>query len=187
MTVRPALGQPWLPVRAIEFSDEWSKDPGVLPLGQTARRRIVIRALGATSDMLPPQPEIRASWLISLTSPEKRATELTPLGPLATVVWEWSLRPKTGERGVIPEIRIPYFDTGSGAPGAVLLKAAPVGYAAAPDATKTAAWRSGFTGLLYPTLGLALGLLVPFVALGDGMRPRSRAELARLLGRRLFE
>lgn len=183
VSVRPAHGQPWLPVSEIEFSDEWNKDPGALPMGETVQRRVVIRALGATAKMLPEQPEIRAPWLISFASPEKRTTELTPLGPLTTVVWEWSLRPKTGEKGVIPDIQFPYFDTASQSAGALVLKAAPVGYEAAPDALKPSPWRSDFTAFWYPALGLALGMLTPWLVTGSDSRLRSRAELSRILGR----
>lgn len=183
ISVRPAPGQPWLPVAAIEYSDEWSTDPGALPLGETVQRRVVVRALGATADMIPPRPEIRAAWLISFASPEERSTELTPLGPLTTVVWQWSLRPKTGERGVIPEIQIPYFDTNSASPGTLVLKATPVGYADAPDMMAPELWRSGFTGVRYPVFGFLLGLLVPFLVLGTDMRLRSRGEVRHWLSR----
>lgn len=183
ISVRPAPGAPWLPVTAIEFSEDWDRDPATLPMGESARRRVVIRALGATAEMMPVRPEIRAPWLISFPSPEQRTTELTPLGPLSTLVWEWSLRPKTGERGVIPEIRIPYFDVETQRPGALLLAAATVSYAAAPDAAEPAPWRSDFTGTGYLVAGFGLGLLTPLLMLGAGARLRSGAEIVRILAR----
>ena len=183
ITVEAALGQPWLPVGAIEFSEEWSKDPAMLPLGQSVTRRVVLRALGATDKMMPTQPSLRMPWLISFSSPGERSTELTPLGPVTTVVWEWTLRPKTGERGVIPAIEIPYFDTTAHRSGTVVIDASPLAYAAAPGEADAPAWQSRFTGIWYPALGFLFGLLLPAALFGPGTRLRSRAELAAVFKR----
>lgn len=183
VTVQKALGQPWLPVRAIEFSEEWSKDPATLPLGESVKRRVVLRALGATDQMMPGQPNLRLPWLISFTSPSQRVTELTALGPVTTVVWEWTLRPKTGERGVLPAIEIPYFDTKINKPGTVVLGASPLSYAAAPDDSAAPMWRSRFTGMWYPAAGFLTGLLAPLLIFSSGTRLRTRAELVSALAR----
>ncbi|SFR12319.1 BatD family protein [Poseidonocella sedimentorum] len=187
--VSPALGEPWWPVRAVEFSESWSRDPAGLPLGETVRRRVILRALGATDQMMPPQPALRAPWLISFSRPPERSTELTPAGPVTTVVWEWSLRPKTGERGVLPAIRIPYYDTGAQRAGEVVLPAVPLAYAAAAGEGAQEPWRAAFTGWAYPLAGGAAGLVagavLPMLLFGRNRRLKSRAELRAQLARLL--
>ncbi|WP_118138762.1 BatD family protein, partial [Oceanicella sp. SM1341] len=182
LEVRPApVAEGWLPARALELSDHWSKDAGALTDGESVERRVVLRALGATPEMLPEQPPLRAPWLITFTPPEERDMQLTPQGPVTTVVWRWTMRPITGEPGVLPEVVIPWFDTGAGAPRSLRLPAARIGYAGFTDNSD---WRSGFAGG-----GAALGLWLGGAALalllaargrgfGAGLGPRLRAARA---------
>src|SRR5690606_17048433 len=43
--------------------------------------------------------------------PELRETRLTAQGPVAVAVWEWTLRPHTGETGSLTPLRFPWFNT----------------------------------------------------------------------------
>lgn len=182
LAVRPAprTGEWWLPAAAVEMTDTWSKPPGALAYTETVTRRVTIWALGATPEMLPPQPPMREPWLVTFVSPERRTSELTPAGPLSTVTWEWTFNPITGEPGVLPEVAIPWFDTGARASRTVLLPAAPI--ARAGLGTNTAAvWRESvggrfalvFSGLLGVFAVLAVGL--------PGRRIRSARECRRWL------
>ncbi|AUC52155.1 hypothetical protein CDO87_02665 [Sagittula sp. P11] len=132
LTVQPkpsGVGDDWLPLRTLEVSDSWDVDPAQLADGQGATRRVVLRAFGATPEMMPPQPTLRQPWLISFTPPEERNFQVTPEGPVSTVVWTWKLRPVTGEPGVIPAITLPWFDTGKRTARSATIPASPIGYA----------------------------------------------------------
>ncbi|MCB1352028.1 MAG: BatD family protein [Rhodobacteraceae bacterium] len=144
LTVRPRpadAAQHWLPLRALEISDSWDTDPARLADGQSATRRVVLRGFGATPEMMPQQPSLRQPWLISFAPPEERNFQVTPEGPVSTVVWTWKLRPVTGEPGVIPSVTIPWFDTGSRTPETATLPMASLGYASFAD-NGASRWRS---------------------------------------------
>lgn len=177
-----APGEPWLPLAALEFSDRWDKDSGKLQDGESAERTVVLKALGATAEMLPTQPPMRQPWMITFSRPEQRKTELTPLGPLTTVVWQWTMRPTTGEPGVIPEVVIPWYDTREGKPRTIVLKAAPFGYQSFRD-NNAEHWRPGFGGIPLVTGAALLGALFALVVLTPGQRIRSSGEIVRLVRR----
>ncbi|WP_138471579.1 BatD family protein [Poseidonocella sp. HB161398] len=138
----PAVGGArWLPLRALELSESWDADPARLADGQSVTRRVVLRAFGATPEMLPQQPALRQPWLISFTPPEERHFQVTQEGPVSTLVWTWHLRPVTGEPGVIPPVEIPWFDTGERAPRVAVIPAAAIGYASFAG-NAASGWRS---------------------------------------------
>lgn len=187
LQVRPGLaaaGDWWMPVLALEVTDEWNKDAGSLEDGDSAQRSVTVQALGATPQMLPPQPPMREPWLITFKPPEVREMALTPLGPMTTVQWTWNLRPKTGEPGVLPEVRIPWYDTAGDAPQIAILDAAPFGYESFGD-NAAINWRSGFQGIWVLVAGGAAGALLTLLAMIPGARIRSRSEIAAAIRRRL--
>ncbi len=187
-------GSDWLPVRAMEFSETWSADPKSLVDGQLVERRVVLRALGVTPELLPEQPAMREPWLITFTPPEERNVQNTKEGPVSTVVWVWKLRPITGEPGVISEVSIPYFDTTQRQAKSIVIPAAPIGYASF-SSNDSASWQAGFraNGLIWTAV--IGGMLVALVTVLQGMkfttapierltdwneRRRAKAELKRL-------
>ncbi|MBN9671485.1 BatD family protein [Roseibium aggregatum] len=118
-----------LSARSLTVEDELSASPGELRDGETLIRKVTIHADGTLPHLLPPRPEIREPWLISFTGPEVREIQLSVDGPRASVAWEWHLRPKTGEPGVLPPIEIPWFDTGTRTLRTAEIPAIPFGYA----------------------------------------------------------
>ncbi len=106
----PGAGRP-LAARHFTVQDEFSKDPAELREGETLTRRITLTAEGTMAHLLPARPEIREPWLISFTAPEIRETRLTAEGPVAVAIWEWSMRPHTGEVGSLMPIQFPWFNT----------------------------------------------------------------------------
>ena len=110
VTPYPGAGRP-LASRHVTITDEFSADPARLGPAETFTRRITLTADGSMAHLLPPRPLIREPWLISFAAPEIRETRLTPQGPIAVAVWEWSLRPHTGEVGSLTPIRFPWFNT----------------------------------------------------------------------------
>ncbi len=110
VTPYPGAGRP-LAARHFTVQDEFSDDPANLSATETFTRRITLIAEGTMAHLLPPRPEIREPWLISFAAPEIRDTRLTAEGPVAVVIWEWSLRPHTGEVGSLMPIQFPWFNT----------------------------------------------------------------------------
>ncbi|MCQ0970201.1 hypothetical protein MLD63_07180 [Paracoccus sp. TK19116] len=164
----------WLPVRALELSETWSADPAQLEDGQSVVRRVVLRALGATPEMMPEQPQLRQPWLIAFTPPFERDFQVTAQGPVTTLVWTWQLRPITGEPGVIPAVTIPYFDTGTRQPASATIPAAQIGYASFSDNAATG-WRKD------PGVGrahLALVALTTLLVTIAGLQGRAWAASA---------
>ncbi len=115
--------------RLLEYSDEWSDDPSTLGDGDTVTRTVTLSALGVVPELVPPQPLMRAYWLITFSPPEQRELILTEKGPITKVTWSWEMRPITGEPGVIREYKIPWLNTTTREMEMIELPAAPFGYA----------------------------------------------------------
>lgn len=177
----PATGTP-LPARQLTVEDALSAAPGALRDGETLVRRVTLKADGALPHMLPPRPVLREPWLISFAAPEQREMLPTPTGPVTTLVWEWHLRPKTGEPGVLPPVSIPWFDTVTREMRTAEIPALPFGYASFHDN------RSGTGRLPAPESAMAVmaagfGALTGLGLCVCGLAPRRRAELRRALQR----
>lgn len=141
-----------LAASALRITDELSTDPGTLRDGEVLVRRVTMEAVGTLPHLMPPRPDIRAPWLISFTSPEERSATLTADGPISTVVWEWHLRPRTGQPGVMPAAAFPWFDTDNRYIEVAPLKPIPFGFAS---------FGANFqTGRPAPALTLAMAGLV---------------------------
>jgi len=160
----PADGTP-LAASSLEVEDDLSTPPDQLRDGETLVRRVTLRAGGALPHLLPARPVMRQPWLISFTAPEVREMKPTPYGPETTIVWEWHLRPKTGEPGVLPAVGIPWFDTATRQMRHAEIPAIPFGYAsfagnrAGADRLPPAQTATGFA--VFGT-GLLTGLLLVF-------------------------
>lgn len=155
LTVRPfPTDAPPLSASQLTLTDELSAEPGRLRKDEILTRRVTIEALGALAHQLPARPDLSEPWLILFSQPEHRETVLTEAGPVARVVWEWQLRPRTGEPAILHAEAFPWFDTDSRQVEVAPLKPIPFGFAGfgsnfgAPD---QAAWRT------WPLAVLALG------------------------------
>jgi hypothetical protein len=113
----------------VTLKDELSTDPSRLADGETVTRRVTLRALAALPESLPPRPVVSEPWLITFAAPVQRRLILTDEGPVSEVVWVWQFRPETGEPGVLPPVKIPYFNARTRAMDAVEIPALPIGYA----------------------------------------------------------
>lgn len=101
----------WLPARSLTIADKWKPDPDRIPADETARRTIVIEAVGLTADRLPPAPKLRSPGVITFAHPVERKTVLSAAGPVARAVYRWDIRPATREAATLRAIPIPWFDT----------------------------------------------------------------------------
>ncbi|TCK29008.1 oxygen tolerance protein BatD [Ancylobacter aquaticus] len=177
----PGEGTP-LSARSLTVEDTLSAAPGELRDGETLVRRVTLKAQGALPHMLPPRPILREPWLISFAAPEQREMLPTPAGPVTTVVWEWHLRPTTGEPGVLPPVPIAWFDTAAREMRMAEITALPFGYASfrdnrsgterLPAAESGAGW-----------LALVAGGLTGISLCVTGLAPRRRAQILRDLRR----
>ncbi len=188
LTVRPAPvtdGTPWLPARAVEMSEEWSADPARLTDGQSVERKVILRVFGATPEMLPPQPAMRAPWLITFSPPEQRSQQLTPQGPVTTAVWRWTLRPTTGEMGVMTAVITPWYDIDAGQNRSVTIPAATIGYQSFAD-NSAASWSEGLAGgrLALLAWGLSTAIALAVIATGRGAVAAPLAALRDVMAER---
>ncbi len=171
----PGVGRT-LAASHLTVTDEFSTDPSQLGHAETFTRRIVITAVGSMAHLLPPRPVIREPWLISFAAPEVRETRLTNDGPVAVAVWEWSLRPHTGEMGSLMPIQFPWFDTRTREKEMAITLPVQIGIAGFGDnidgaATSRAAWAGAIAGA-----GLVIGLVAGLA----GRTPAPQMLAARL-------
>ncbi|WP_207103157.1 BatD family protein, partial [Paracoccus shandongensis] len=174
---------PPLSARQLTLTDELSAEPGKLKKDEILTRRVTIEALGALAHQLPARPDLSEPWLILFSQPEQRETVLTEAGPVARVVWEWQLRPRTGEPAILHAEAFSWFDTDNRQVEVAPLKPIPFGFAGfgsnfgAPD---QAAWRN------WPLAALALGggmaVSLGLMLRGQGLLPAGalRRRLRRL-------
>jgi hypothetical protein len=121
-------GWKWVAEEAT-LTDELSTDPSRLRDGETVTRRVTLRAKGTLPESLPPRPVVSEPWLITFAAPVERQLILTSDGPVSEVVWVWQFRPETGEPGVLPPVRIPYFNAATRQLDALEIPALPIAYA----------------------------------------------------------
>ena len=183
LSVRPfPADAPPLSARQLTLTDELSADPGKLKKNEILTRRVTIEALGTLAHQLPPRPDLSEPWLILFSQPEHRETVLTEAGPVARVVWEWQLRPRTGEPAILHAEAFPWFDTDSRQVEVAPLKPIPFGFAGFGSnfgASDQVAWRNWPLVVLALGGGIAASLVVTLH--GQGLLPAGavRARLRR--------
>ncbi|MBN8918656.1 MAG: BatD family protein [Rhizobiales bacterium] len=177
----PAEGST-LAAQGLTVTDALSTEPGKLQDGETLVRRVTIEAQGAPSHLVPPRPIVRAPWLISFAAPEARTQRLTPDGPVTTVIWEWHMRPSTGDPAVLPAIAIPWFDTETRQMRTVEIPAIPFGYASIYVGVGGAGHLPAGQ-MRVAALAVTGGLMAAFVLVLSGHGPRRRGDVLRALRR----
>lgn len=183
MTVAPfpVDGAP-LSARRLTLEDRLSTDPAALRDGETLLRRIVIKAVGTLPHQLPTRPAMREPWLITFVAPEVRKVDISPEGPVTTIIWEWNLRPKTGEPGVLSGLEIPWFDTTSRQMRTAEIPPLPFGYASFHD-NQGGADRLSPGAIAKAAVALGAGLVVGLGLASAGLSARRRSEVSRALRR----
>lgn len=101
----------WLPVHRLEVEDSWSNPPDQMKAGDGVLRVIRVEGHGASTDMLPPMPEMHSPSAHIFPHPEKRLVELTPKGPVAVAFWRWTLRPTNDVSAIIEPLKVEFYDT----------------------------------------------------------------------------
>ncbi|VDS08525.1 hypothetical protein PARHAE_01709 [Paracoccus haematequi] len=185
LSVKPfPADAPPLSARQLTVKDELSAEPGRLKKDEILTRRVTVEALGTLAHQLPPRPDLSEPWLILFSQPEIRETVLTEAGPVARVVWEWQLRPRTGEPAILHAEAFSWFDTDNRHVEVAPLKPIPFGFAGFGSnfgASDQVAWRNWPLALsaLGGGMAAALGLMLR----GRGLLPwdAMAARLRRLL------
>ncbi|MFC3167077.1 hypothetical protein [Paracoccus fontiphilus] len=184
LAVRPFPSDaPPLSASQLTLTDELSAEPGRLQKDEILTRRVTIEALGALAHHLPARPDLSEPWLILFSQPETRETVLTEAGPVARVVWEWQLRPKTGEPAILHAQAFPWFDTDNRQVEVAPLKPIPFGFAGFGSnfgASDQVAWRNWPIAAL--ALGAGMGASLALMLRGQGLLPAAalRRRLRRL-------
>lgn len=155
----PAAAPP-LSARQLTLTDELSADPGRLKKDEILTRRVTIEALGTLAHHLPARPDLTEPWLITFTQPEHRETLLTAAGPVARVVWEWQLRPRTGEPAILHAHAFSWFDSDSRQVEVAPMKPIPFGFAGFGSnfGAQQVVWRNWPLALLAVGLGMVAAL-----------------------------
>lgn len=177
----PAESTP-LSARSLTIEETLSAAPGALRDGETLTRRVTVKAEDTLPHLLPARPALREPWLISFAAPEQRTMQPTPDGPVTTVTWEWHLRPKTGEPGVLPAVAIPWFDTAARQMRTAEIPAIPFGYASFRN-NRTGVDRLPTGQISAALLTVAAGLIIGLAATFAGLSRRRRADMLRKLRR----
>jgi hypothetical protein len=185
LAVRPfPADAPPLSARQLTLTDELSAEPGRLKKDEILTRRVTVEALGTLSHHLPARPDLSEPWLILFSQPEIRETVLTEAGPVARVVWEWQLRPRTGEPAILHAEAISWFDTDSRQVEVAPLKPIPfgfVGFGSNFGASDQVAWRNW--PLAAAALGGGMAASLALMLQGRGLMPL--AGIRRRIRRRL--
>lgn len=172
LAVKPfPANAPPLAARRLTLTDELSAEPGRLKKNEILTRRVTIEALGTLAHHLPARPDLSERWLITFTQPEHRETVLTEAGPVARVVWEWQLRPRTGEPAILRAHAFSWFDTDSRQVEVAPLKPIPFGFAGFGSnfGAQQAAWRNW--PLALGAVGLGMAAALALVLRGQGLLP----------------
>ena len=112
---RPAAfdGDPWLPGRLVSIEDSWSTPPEQLRAGESTTRTVTIRGMGLQGAQLPPVVFEAGEGLKYY--PDQAVINDTEIdsGLLGSRQDSAALVPTRAGTWVIPEIRIPWWDTES--------------------------------------------------------------------------
>jgi hypothetical protein len=126
---------PWLPAESVEISDEWIPSSPRFQVGEPVTRVLTVTARGATAAQLPPlvlDPPEGAQIYPGQT----RAEDLPGVGaPVGIRGLEVALVPTRPGPLILPEVRIPWWDTLAERERVAIVPARTLDVAAAPAGT----------------------------------------------------
>ncbi len=107
-------GEHWLPAKSLYLSETWQEQNAQLHVGDALTREIEVSALGLLGSALPPSPEINNDAVKTYPDKAKVASNLHEGGALATRTESTTYIAIKEGQIVLPEIRIPWWDTVNG-------------------------------------------------------------------------
>src|SRR5690554_65013 len=112
---------PWLPASSLALAEDGLPPPGELALGSNLNRKVTLLAGGLPAEALPPLPGQVPAAIRSYPEQALRNTETTGEGLQAALQQSSALVPVQAGEAVIPEIRIPWWNTRTGEPEEAVL------------------------------------------------------------------
>lgn len=106
-------GDTWLPARNLELNESGLPDNQELTAGQNLTRTLTLQADGLPSETLPPFPEELPDSIRSYPEKPERTTTPGSEGLASQLTQTTALVPVQPGELVLPEIRIPWWDTES--------------------------------------------------------------------------
>jgi hypothetical protein len=107
-------GATWLPARTLTLEESWSAEPEQLEVGASVTRTVRLRGEGLQGAQLPPLETPRIDGLkFYPDQPDIGDAEL-PSGLLGTRTDSTAIVPTAAGTVLLPEVRVPWWDTESG-------------------------------------------------------------------------
>jgi hypothetical protein len=104
----------WLPARSVTLSEEWSREPDSLPVGEPITRRLKVTALGQLSTQIPfIDVDVSDSIKIYPDKPELQVRAVDG-GILASRTDQYAMIGVVVGPVELPEIQLPWWDIGAG-------------------------------------------------------------------------
>ncbi len=114
LEVRPqpaGAGSAWLPATSVQIADEWTPSPPVFRVGEPVTRSLTITATGTTAAQLP-NLDLGSIAGAQVYPDQPRGEDLaTGADPSATKSFKIAVIPNRAGRLILPEIRLPWWDT----------------------------------------------------------------------------
>tara|TARA_R110001583_G_scaffold49044_2_gene153623 strand:+ start:250 stop:1938 length:1689 start_codon:yes stop_codon:yes gene_type:complete len=102
---------PWLPASNLKIEENFSKDEKSWKVGEPVTRSFKITADGISGSQIPPIPTPEVSQLRYYPDQTNQDTQMDENGLHAAVAQSVALVPTTAGRIVLPELRIPWWNT----------------------------------------------------------------------------
>lgn len=117
LNVRPppasAQGGAWLPATDLTLEESWSTEPPALRVGEPVTRTLTLRADGLTAAQLPVIEPGHWEGAKVYTDQPTLQTEPGRDGIVGTSQLKWAVVPSQEGKIVLPEVRIPWWDSRS--------------------------------------------------------------------------
>ncbi len=130
-------GDTWLPARDLELSESGLPDTQSLSTGQNLTRTLSLNAQGLPAEALPPFPEQAAPGIRTYPEQPERSANSDRDGITSTLTQTTALVPVEPGNLVLPEIRIPWWDTEADEEKIAVIPARTLSVGASPDLTTT--------------------------------------------------
>lgn len=104
-------GDYWLPARSLSISESWSVTPPEFKVGDPINRTLTLTATGIARSIIPPFAELKLDNAKTYPDPAATAESIGNLGITATRTETIGIVPTEEGELVLPEIRIPWWNT----------------------------------------------------------------------------
>lgn len=117
-------GNYWLPARALELSETWSRNPPEFVVGEPVNRTLTVRARGVAASALPLFEELTLENAKTYRDPADTDTSVDRDGVVASRSVTVGIVPTEAGSLRLPEIRIPWWNTETDSPEVAVIPGA---------------------------------------------------------------